>query len=84
MLSCIYRAIFTEQEALTEVEVLEEGIKEINNLIHKMAVYFCEDEKKIKLQEVLGLFKTFCDQLTTAKKVRSSEHKSISLTLLSC
>lgn len=57
------------QDALKEIKILEEGVQEINMLIKKMAAYFCEDEQKIKLQEVLNLFKTFCDQLTTAKKV---------------
>lgn len=32
-------------------------------------MYFCEDEGKLKLQELLSLFKTFCDQLVKAKKV---------------
>lgn len=52
-----------------EVEGLEAGIEGINELTKKVAEYFCEDEKKLKLQEILNLFKTFCDQLNKAKKV---------------
>jgi len=38
-------------------------------LTKQLALYFCEDEGKLKLQELLSLFKTFCDQLVKAKKV---------------
>ncbi|KAJ7363371.1 hypothetical protein OS493_011659 [Desmophyllum pertusum] len=48
---------------------LDEGIAEIYNLTKQLALYFCEDEGKLKLQELLALFKTFCDQLVKAKKV---------------
>ena len=48
---------------------LDEGIAEIHNLTKQLALYFCEDEGKLKLQELLSLFKTFCDQLVNAKKV---------------
>ncbi|XP_048589665.1 inverted formin-2 isoform X2 [Nematostella vectensis] len=56
------------EHALDEVVVLEAGVEDINNLIKRMAEYFCEDASKVKLQEVFMLFKTFCDQLTNARK----------------
>lgn len=70
MIGYINYCFFPVKDALKEIEVLEEGMEKINVLIKKLAAYFCEDEKKLKLQEVLTLFKTFCEQLTTAKKVQ--------------
>ncbi|XP_078369378.1 LOW QUALITY PROTEIN: inverted formin-2-like [Oculina patagonica] len=58
---------FTEN-ALEKAKKLEEGITQIHNLTKQLAMYFCEDEGKLKLQELLSLFKTFCDQLVKAKK----------------
>ena len=57
------------QGALEKAKQLEEGITEIHSLTKQLAMYFCEDEGKLKLQELLSLFKTFGDQLNKAKKV---------------
>lgn len=61
--------LFICQGALEKTKKLDEGIAEIHNLTKQLALYFCEDEGKLKLQELLSLFKTFCDQLVKAKKV---------------
>ena len=58
------------QTAVKKTKELDDGIKEIHELTKQLAQYFCEDEGKLKLQELLSLFKTFSDQLVTAKKVR--------------
>lgn len=61
--------LFNFQGALEKTKKLVEGITDIHNLTKQLALYFCEDEGKLKLQELLSLFKTFCDQLVKAKKV---------------
>ena len=63
----IYR--FRRQESLDKVKELEAGVQEIHALTKDLALYFCEDESQIKLQDVLNLFKTFCEQLEKAKTV---------------
>ena len=60
------------QGALEKAKQLEEGITEIHSLTKQLAMYFCEDEGKLKLQELLSLFKTFGDQLNKAKKVNKT------------
>ena len=62
--------IFFFQAAKKKAQELDSGLAEINDLTKQLAQYFCEDEGKLKLQELLSLFKTFCDQLITAKKVK--------------
>lgn len=66
---CTVNILFNFQGALEKTKKLEDGITEIHNLTKQLALYFCEDEGKLKLQELLSLFKTFCDQLVKAKKV---------------
>ncbi|XP_068701516.1 inverted formin-2-like isoform X1 [Montipora foliosa] len=56
------------EAAKKKAQELDSGLAEINDLTKQLAQYFCEDEGKLKLQELLSLFKTFCDQLITAKK----------------
>ena len=62
-----YHRVF--QNALKEVATLEDALKGIKELSQQLALYFCEDEKDVKIQDILKLFKTFSDQLTKAKQV---------------
>ena len=57
------------QDALKEVENVEQKLKQLNQLRQDLAEYFCEDESKFKLEDLLEIFKTFCNHLHKAKEV---------------
>ena len=58
------------QAAFEVVERFEESCKDIRSSETDFANYLCEDVKKFKLEEVLNIFKQFCDNINTAKKAR--------------
>ena len=68
---------------MKDVEAFEENLKEIRKLETKFANYLCEDVKKFKLEEVFLVFKQFCDNINTAKKVRCSTAVSLYLLMYS-
>ena len=58
------------QEVDTDIEDLKnrlEGVKEDSS---KLADMFCEDNKNFKLEELLQIFRTFCDKIGQCLKVR--------------
>ena len=57
------------QDALKEVENVEQKLKQLSQLKQDLVEYFCEDENKFKLEDLLGIFKTFCNHLDKAKEV---------------
>ena len=57
------------QDALKEVENVEQKLKQLNQLKQDLVEYFCEDESKFKLEDLLGIFQTFCNHLDKAKEV---------------
>ena len=52
------------------MDSFEESCKDIRSSETDFANYLCEDVKKFKLEEVFNIFKQFCDNINTAKKVR--------------
>ncbi len=76
------------QDAEKEVEKLKEGLQEIDALSKKMAVHFCEEETKFKLEECLDVFKQFCDKVKQCQQVglfvASFVHQCFRLTLKIC
>ncbi len=61
--------LFSLQDALKEVENVDQKLKQLSQLKQDLAEYFCEDESKFKLEDLLGIFKTFCNHLDKAKEV---------------
>ena len=61
--------LFPLQGALKEVENVEQKLKQLSQLKQDLADYFCEDESKFKLEDLLQIFKTFCNHLDKAKEV---------------
>lgn len=57
------------QDAFKEIENVEQKLKQLSQLTQDLAEYFCEDESKFKLEELLVIFKTFCNHLDKAKEV---------------
>lgn len=57
------------QGALKEVENVEQKLKRLNQLRKDLAEYFCEDESKFKLEDLLQIFTIFCNHLDKAKEV---------------
>jgi len=58
----------TVEAAFEVVKRFEESCKDIRSSETDFANYLCEDVKKFKLEEVLNIFKQFCDNINTAKK----------------
>ena len=56
--------------ATKECQALEDDCTEIRKLSSEMAMYFCEDPKKFKLKEYLGMLKQFSERIEKAKEVR--------------
>ena len=54
---------------MKEVEAVEQKLKRLSQLKQDLAEYFCEDESKFKLEDLLLIFKTFCNHLDKAKEV---------------
>ena len=58
--------------ALNDVEEFEESLQEIRKLEKDFANYLCEDANRFKIEEVFSIFKQFCDNINTARKVCSN------------
>ncbi|XP_072041000.1 inverted formin-2-like isoform X2 [Amphiura filiformis] len=54
------------KDAQSEVAGLQDGLKKINELSNEVAAYFLEDAATFKLQEFLGIFKTFAERVKQA------------------
>jgi hypothetical protein len=59
----------SKQDAFKEVENVEQKLKQLGQLKQDLVEYFCEDESKFKLEDLLGIFMTFCNHLNKAKEV---------------
>ena len=53
------------------MEDIQGQIKSIHKLAAELTHYLCEDESKIKLEDILNTFKTFCVNLNKAVEVSS-------------
>lgn len=60
---------FGAQEATSEIEELQEDLKDIESLRCELADFFCEDVKTFKLEEAFRTMQTFCDRLRKAMEV---------------
>ncbi|XP_046853440.1 inverted formin-2-like isoform X1 [Xenia sp. Carnegie-2017] len=49
-----------------EIDELQEKIKTVHKVTKELTLYLCEDESKIKLDDILQIFKTFCLNLNQA------------------
>ena len=65
----------TFQEAELEVEELQAGLKKIEDLSKEVAEYFLEDVATFNLQEYLGIFARFAEQVKQAYEVSLSLSK---------
>ena len=65
----IINPVFFKQSAFREVTEVEGKFAKLTKLKEELAVYFCEDETKFKLEEILGIFKTFCGNMAKAREV---------------
>ncbi|XP_028397616.1 inverted formin-2-like [Dendronephthya gigantea] len=63
------------KDAMKEVEAVEQKLKRLSKLKQDLAEYFCEDESKFKLEDLLVIFKTFCDHLDKAKEENELRRK---------
>lgn len=54
---------------MQEVEKVERKLEKLFQLKKELAVYFCEDESGFKLEDMLGVFRTFCGHLKKAIEV---------------
>jgi hypothetical protein len=52
------------------MEEIQEQIKLVHKLTQELTHYLCEDESKIKLDDLLNTFRTFCLNLDQAAEVR--------------
>jgi hypothetical protein len=57
------------QECSNEMEEIQGQIKSVHKLTEELTHYLCEDESKIKLDDILNIFKTFCVNLNQAAEV---------------
>ena len=62
---------------MERLDNFEGKIKEVLALKQEIAIYFCENPEKFKLEDLLQTLAVFCDQLQKAVKVNS-----VSTTLL--
>ena len=51
------------------MEEIQAQIKSVHKLTGELTRYLCEDESKIKLDDILNIFKTFCFNLNQAAEV---------------
>ena len=51
------------------MEEIQGQIKLVHKLTKELTQYLCEDESKIKLDDILNTFKTFCYNLDQAVEV---------------
>lgn len=51
------------------MEEIQGQIKSVHKLTAELTQYLCEDESKIKLDDILHTFKTFCLNLNQAVEV---------------
>ncbi|XP_028397641.1 inverted formin-2-like isoform X1 [Dendronephthya gigantea] len=67
------------KECAKEIEEIQGQIKSVHKLTKELTHYLCEDENKLKLDDILNTFKTFCLNLTKAvednEKRRAQEAK---------
>lgn len=56
-------------EAKQEMDSLHKSIKNLEDLTKKVVEYFCEDEKKFKLESCLAELNQFISEFETAVKV---------------
>lgn len=62
------------QEALIEVDELEEDLKDIEDLRAELSTFFGEEEATFKLEECFKTLQTFCDRFKKAIEVREPMH----------
>ena len=53
------------------MEEIQAQIKSVHKLTQELTNYLCEDESKIKLEDILNTFKIFCLNLNQAVEVSS-------------
>ncbi|XP_037939301.1 formin-J isoform X2 [Teleopsis dalmanni] len=56
------------QGAEREVEVLQNGMKEVERMRIKLANFFCEDPSTFRLEECFRIFQSFCEKFKQAVK----------------
>lgn len=54
------------QMAENKMEMLQRGMKEVENVRHQLAEFFCEDPSSFKLEECFKIFQNFCDKFKQA------------------
>ena len=54
------------------MEEIQGQIKSVHKLTAELTQYLCEDESKIKLDDILHTFKTFCLNLNQAVEVSAT------------
>lgn len=54
------------QMAESKVQMLQDGMKEVENVRLQLAEFFCEDPNSFKLEECFKVFQNFCDKFKQA------------------
>lgn len=57
------------KDAKSEIEDLQEDLKDIEGLRCELADFFCEDVKTFKLEEAFRTMQTFCERFKKAIEV---------------
>lgn len=65
------------QNANADLESLNQALASVDDLGNKLAQHFCEDETKFKIEECLGIYKTFCDNINKCEKVSKISAKRL-------
>lgn len=61
--------IYFYKDAKSEIEDLQEDLKDIEGLRCELADFFCEDVKTFKLEEAFRTMQTFCERFKKAMEV---------------
>lgn len=56
------------EEAMTDLDDVDEGITRVKTLSTKLAGHYCENEKSFNLDEFLEAFKEFCENIKTCQQ----------------
>ena len=61
---------YTLQNAEVDLELLRKGLQQIDGYKTKLAIHFCEEKEKFKLEDCFGIFRRLCENIVQCQKVR--------------
>ena len=57
------------QEAVSDLDDVEEGIDRVKKLSTKLAEHYCENERTFNVDEFLETFREFCENIKSCQQV---------------